>query len=757
MARKTGFWHSQTFRFWVACYLIVMLIPLAFTGLQQSRLSTSLREEARAQSQSAVEQLGITVDEQLKTIFSVSDAICSSSEIRKLRYISLPFDAAKYYDVHQRAKSLSDYLSHSSLISGMYVYSRNLECLLDAGHISTESNQLYSIMKKNLGLDPEVFHDLMSVRHLHDLYMADGGRKLLMLQTVSTGLLVQQPPLTLIMVINTNDMEKTARHISHAWDGTARILLPDEALLPCATEVGPSGVLDTVSRFGALAQENMIIASSASAVSPISYVLSIPSSFYYQEVMSGWLLFGYFFACTLLLSLVLAYFLARHNYLPVQRLKETADIASRSSNEFALITQRLRELKTDHDQLQEEIHRLELIENERLYDALLAGKVDQLDSPAAVALRSDFSGKQHIAMLFEPDRDESSAADRAGLVELLRSGLDRACAGVAQSYVRESGSEIVGILCFPGKTDPYDAQLYAKQVMKALIVDNPLQSVSVYIGDTHPDCIGVSLSYQESVRAREYTRFVSEIEKQVVVYDKTMYSSNVSWEHFDIVDAERRFISLLLKGNYDACESLFGEIMTYYTGHEGVSLYVLRCRMYSIMNMLLNVLREIEPNVNADLYENGQLVQQLMTVRTMQELEDAVSHILSQLRQQHEAEPLQRGQRLDKVEQYIIAHYHDPLLSVQQVADHFEMSLPYLSREFKNSRGMGVLTYINRYRITKAKELLLHSPQMTVAEVAEAVGYNSSQTLIRIFKRYESITPGQYRAELVRDEVSEEE
>ena len=756
MAGKTGFWHSQTFRFWVACYLIVMLIPLAFTGLQQSRLSTNLHEEARAQSQAAVEQLGITVDEQLKTIFSVSDAICSSSEIRKLRYISLPFDAAKYYDVHQRAKSLSNYLIHSSLISGLYIYSRNLECLLDSGHIYTESNQLYSIMKKNLGLDPEVFHALMDTRHLHDLYMAEGGRKLLMLQTVSTGLLVQKPPLTLIVVINTSEMEKTAQRISRAWDGTARILLQDEALLPCAAG-GPSGVLDTASHFASLTQERMMIASSDSAVSPISYVLSIPSSFYFQDVMSGWVLFGYFFACTLLLSLVLAYFLARHNYMPVQRLKETADITSRSSNEFALITQRIRELKTDHDQMQEEIHRLELIENERLFDALLAGKVDQLDGPAAAALRSDFNGRQQIAMLFEPDRDEPSATDRAGLVELLRSGLDRACAGAAQSYVRDSGGELVGILCFPGKTDPYDAQLYAKQVMKTLIADNPLQSVSVYIGDTHPDCVGVSLSYQESVRAREYTRFVSEIEKQVVVYDKTMYSSNVSWEHYDIVDAERRFISLLLKGNYDACESLFGEIMTYYTGHEGVSLYVLRCRMYSIMNMLLNVLREIEPNVNADLYENGQLVQQLMTVRTMQELEDAVSHILSQLRQQHEAEPLQRGQRLDKVEQYIIAHYHDPLLSVQQVADHFEMSLPYLSREFKNTRGMGVLTYINRYRITRAKELLVHNPQMTVAEVAEAVGYNSSQTLIRIFKRYESITPGQYRSELVREDVPGEE
>ncbi|MFH1879670.1 MAG: AraC family transcriptional regulator, partial [Bacillota bacterium] len=39
-------------------------------------------------------------------------------------------------------------------------------------------------------------------------------------------------------------------------------------------------------------------------------------------------------------------------------------------------------------------------------------------------------------------------------------------------------------------------------------------------------------------------------------------------------------------------------------------------------------------------------------------------------------------------------------------------------------------------------------PSATVTEIAGRVGYNSSQTLIRIFKRYEGITPGQYQANL---------
>lgn len=132
----------------------------------------------------------------------------------------------------------------------------------------------------------------------------------------------------------------------------------------------------------------------------------------------------------------------------------------------------------------------------------------------------------------------------------------------------------------------------------------------------------------------------------------------------------------------------------------------------------------------------------------MRELEDAVQRIFTELRKKNEKAPVQRDQKMDRVEQYIRTNYHDPMLSVQQVADHFSMSLPYLSREFKNSRDMGVLSYINACRISKAKEMLAASADITVNEVAEAVGYNSSQTLIRIFKRYEGITPGQYRQEL---------
>ena len=56
---------------------------------------------------------------------------------------------------------------------------------------------------------------------------------------------------------------------------------------------------------------------------------------------------------------------------------------------------------------------------------------------------------------------------------------------------------------------------------------------------------------------------------------------------------------------------------------------------------------------------------------------------------------------------------------------------------------MGVLEYISKYRLEKAKELL-NDGELTVEQVSAEVGYSEPRTLRRIFKKYEGVTPLQY-------------
>ena len=73
----------------------------------------------------------------------------------------------------------------------------------------------------------------------------------------------------------------------------------------------------------------------------------------------------------------------------------------------------------------------------------------------------------------------------------------------------------------------------------------------------------------------------------------------------------------------------------------------------------------------------------------------------------------------------------------------FAISVSYLSRTYKKITSIGVLDNIHMVRIARAKELLDNG--VNVSEASARVGYQESRALIRAFKRYEGITPGQYQ------------
>ena len=84
-------------------------------------------------------------------------------------------------------------------------------------------------------------------------------------------------------------------------------------------------------------------------------------------------------------------------------------------------------------------------------------------------------------------------------------------------------------------------------------------------------------------------------------------------------------------------------------------------------------------------------------------------------------------------------------LSLNFVANAFSLSDSYVSRLFKEKTGSNFLDYMNRARIEKAKMILLSESQISIQEAGILVGYDSDTTFRRIFKKYEGITPSQFR------------
>lgn len=93
---------------------------------------------------------------------------------------------------------------------------------------------------------------------------------------------------------------------------------------------------------------------------------------------------------------------------------------------------------------------------------------------------------------------------------------------------------------------------------------------------------------------------------------------------------------------------------------------------------------------------------------------------------------------------YIENNYGNANLSLLTIAEAIGISSNYLSRLFSDTMGIRLLDYLNKYRTKKsAEELVLTTKSIT--EIAECCGFTNARNYIRVFHKYYSMSPGQYR------------
>lgn len=87
----------------------------------------------------------------------------------------------------------------------------------------------------------------------------------------------------------------------------------------------------------------------------------------------------------------------------------------------------------------------------------------------------------------------------------------------------------------------------------------------------------------------------------------------------------------------------------------------------------------------------------------------------------------------------------DANLSLQKVAKLLQVSSVKLSQTLNEYCNTTFNDYINAYRITKAKEMLLNQKSYTIEAIAMDCGFNSKSTFYTAFKKQTGVTPSQFR------------
>ncbi|MDD4527488.1 MAG: response regulator transcription factor [Candidatus Margulisbacteria bacterium] len=84
------------------------------------------------------------------------------------------------------------------------------------------------------------------------------------------------------------------------------------------------------------------------------------------------------------------------------------------------------------------------------------------------------------------------------------------------------------------------------------------------------------------------------------------------------------------------------------------------------------------------------------------------------------------------------------MVNLEDVAKLVYMSPKYLSRVFKQYTGMNFSRYKINIKIKHSKKLL-ENKGLSVEQISDNLGYENSESFIRIFKKYTKMTPTQYR------------
>lgn len=162
------------------------------------------------------------------------------------------------------------------------------------------------------------------------------------------------------------------------------------------------------------------------------------------------------------------------------------------------------------------------------------------------------------------------------------------------------------------------------------------------------------------------------------------------------------------------------------------------------------VLHTITRESSIDLLHSSDfshMLPKLSQAKTYQEMRDTAYDILATLEDLFFTPKNTRNKKMPAIERYIKAHYAEQTLGAAALSQEFRISTSYLSRIFKADMGISVVDYIHNVRISAAKELLQETA-CTLDEIALKVGFSNRWVFMRVFKKLEGMTPGEFRQQL---------
>ncbi|QUI22246.1 AraC family transcriptional regulator [Vallitalea pronyensis] len=247
-------------------------------------------------------------------------------------------------------------------------------------------------------------------------------------------------------------------------------------------------------------------------------------------------------------------------------------------------------------------------------------------------------------------------------------------------------------------------------------------------------------AYDEALQALEHQLVYG---KSGVGQYKSVMGYRKKITHIKYYQYENNFIMLLDSGEFQKAKNVINNLFSLVLNQETMPMNSVKCRMFGIINILMNTVEKY--NLDAQLIALDELYDKLIGFYSIEDLRTGIIKTLDTIKEHVKSDHKHGdGNMIKMVKHHIHQHYMDTNLSVSQLACKFKVDMSILSKKFKKDCGINLSDYIHLERLKIAKPMIIETND-TIKTIAIKCGYLNSDVFIRVFKRYEGITPGKFR------------
>lgn len=210
------------------------------------------------------------------------------------------------------------------------------------------------------------------------------------------------------------------------------------------------------------------------------------------------------------------------------------------------------------------------------------------------------------------------------------------------------------------------------------------------------------------------------------------------------IDTEKRLQRYITTGDKQGAQRALNEILGAIFFSAGADFSEIKTRVTELLVLLSRAAIEGGAEPSRIFGLNRDYLAEISNFDNMDDLSNWLTGMLSSFTGLvFAAADTKHTETIQKVMEYVNSNYMKRI-TLNDISEHVAFSVSYLSRMFKEEKGISLTSYINQVRIRNAKTLLMQSG-VTLSQTAYLCGFDDQSYFSKVFKKMTGTTPGKYR------------